>query len=307
LGNQHILTDSPSLLKFNNIMRNITIAMKYKSEFIGETLGTFILVLFGCGSVAVSILFGAYQGLMQIALAWGIGVTLAIYLTRHISCAHLNPAVSIAMVIGNRMTLRLLPTYVLGQFLGAFLAGLTIYMFFGASISNYESIHGIVRGTVESITTAKMFGEFYTNSGSSAIVSMPLAMAAEAFGTFILILLIFALTEGCNVGRPENALAPLFIGLTVTSIICLIAPLTQAGLNPARDFGPRMVAWIFGWGKTAFPDQSGGFFFVYILAPIIGGAIASIFFIKVIEPAMKNATGDCSCKVDNSKKCNNDE
>jgi glycerol uptake facilitator protein len=281
--------------------------MKYKSEFIGETLGTFILVLFGCGSVAVSILFGAYQGLMQIALAWGIGVTLAIYLTRHISCAHLNPAVSIAMVIGNRMPLRLLPTYVLGQFLGAFLAGLTIYMFFGASISNYESIHGLVRGTVESITTAKMFGEFYTNSGSSAIVSMPLAMAAEAFGTFILILLIFALTEGCNVGRPENALAPLFIGLTVTSIICLIAPLTQAGLNPARDFGPRMVAWIFGWGKTAFPDQSGGFFFVYILAPIIGGAIASIFFIKVIEPAMKNATGDCSCKVDNSKKCNNDE
>ena len=59
MGNQHILTDSPSLLKFNNIMRNITIAMKYKSEFIGETLGTFILVLFGCGSVAVSILFGA--------------------------------------------------------------------------------------------------------------------------------------------------------------------------------------------------------------------------------------------------------
>jgi len=281
--------------------------MKYKSEFIGETLGTFILVLFGCGSVAVSILFGAYQGLMQIALAWGIGVTLAIYLTRHISCAHLNPAVSIAMVIGNRMTLRLLPTYVLGQFLGAFLAGLTIYMFFGASISNYESIHGIVRGTVESITTAKMFGEFYTNSGSSAIVSMQLAMAAEAFGTFILILLIFALTEGCNVGRPDNALAPLFIGLTVTSIICLIAPLTQAGLNPARDFGPRMVAWIFGWGKTAFPDQSGGFFFVYILAPIVGGAIASVFFIKVLEPAMKNATGDCSCKVDNTKKCSNEE
>ena len=278
------------------------ITMKYKSEFIGETLGTFILVLFGCGSVAVSILFGAYQGLMQIALAWGIGVTLAIYLTRHISCAHLNPAVSIAMVVGKRMNLRMLPTYITGQFLGAFLAGLTIYMFFGPSISNYENAHGIVRGTTESISTAKMFGEFYTNSGSSAIVSMPLAMGAEAFGTFILLLLIFALTEGCNLGRPDNALAPLFIGLTVTSIICLIAPLTQAGLNPARDFGPRMVAWIFGWGKAAFPDQSGGFFLVYILAPILAGAIASVFFVNVIEPAMKNASGECSCKVDNSKK-----
>ncbi len=276
--------------------------MRFKKEFIGETLGTFILVLFGCGSVAVSILFNAYQGLMQIALAWGIGVTLAIYLTRHISCAHLNPAVSLAMVLSKRMPIRMLPTYVLGQFLGAFLAGLTIYLFFAPSISNYENIHRIVRGTAESITTARMFGEFYTNAGSSAIVSMPLAMGAEAFGTFILLLLIFALTEGCNVGRPDNALAPLFIGLTVTSIICLIAPLTQAGLNPARDFGPRMVAWIFGWGEAAFPDKSGGFFLVYVLAPLIGGAIASIFFVKVLEPAMKHASGKSCCNIDNSKK-----
>jgi glycerol uptake facilitator protein len=76
---------------------------KYKTEFIGETLGTFLLVLFGCGTVAMSILFNAYQGLFQIAFAWGIGVTLAIYLTRHISCAHLNPAVTLAMVISGRM------------------------------------------------------------------------------------------------------------------------------------------------------------------------------------------------------------
>jgi len=267
------------------------ITLKYKNEFIGEILGTFILVLFGCGSVAASILFNAYQGLLQIAFVWGIGVTLAVYLTRHISCAHLNPVVSLAMVLSRRMTLRKLPAYVLAQFLGAFLAGLTIYVLFAPSISYYETIHGIVRGTDESIQTAKIFGEFY----SSPTVSLPLAMGAEAFGTFILILLIFALTEGCNVGRPDNAIAPLFVGLTVTSIICLIAPLTQAGLNPARDFGPRMVAWIFGWGKAAFPDQSGGFFFVYILAPIVGGSIATIFFMKVLEPAMKKVTGKCDC------------
>ena len=74
--------------------------MRYSKEFIGETLGTFLLVLFGCGSVAVSVLFKEYQGILQIAIVWGIGVTLAIYLTRHLSCAHLNPAVSLAMVIG---------------------------------------------------------------------------------------------------------------------------------------------------------------------------------------------------------------
>ncbi len=266
------------------------IRIKHKKELVGEALGTFLLVLFGCGSIAVSILFNAHQGLLQIALVWGIAVTLAVYLTRHISYAHLNPAVSIAMVISKRMNVRMLPTYIVGQFAGAFLAGLMLYLLFGASISTYESAHGIVRGTQESVQTAKMFGEYYSIPSGSAVVSLPVAMVTECFGTFILLLLIFALTEGCNVGRPDNAIAPLFIGLTVSSIICLIGPLTQAGLNPARDLGPRLVAWIFGWGDAAFPDNSGGFFWVYIFAPIVGGAIASIFFVKILEPTMKKAT-----------------
>ncbi len=276
--------------------------MRYSKEFIGETLGTFILVLFGCGSVAVSVLFGAYQGIIQIGLAWGIGVTLAIYLTRHLSCAHLNPAVSIAMVIGKRMSARKLPVYLIGQFVGAILAGLIIYLLFNPSIQAYESNHSIIRGTVESIQTAKMFGEFYSVPGSSAVVSLPLAIGAEAFGTFLLLLMIFALTEGCNIGRPHDALAPMFIGLTVTSIICLIAPLTQAGLNPARDFGPRLVAWATGWGNAAFPDQSGGFFFVYILAPVIGGILASVFFVYILEPAMKRSSVSCNCSNEISNK-----
>jgi glycerol uptake facilitator protein len=276
--------------------------MKYKKEFIGETLGTFVLVLFGCGSVSVSVLFDRYSGLFQIGIVWGIGVTLAIYLTRHLSCAHLNPAVTIGMVLAGRMKVRKLPVYLLAQFVGAIIAGLTIYLLFSSSISGYESANGIIRGTPDSVKTAKMFGEYYVNQGSQAIVSMPLAIGAEAFGTFILLIMIFALTEGCNVGRPDNALAPVFIGLTVTSVICLIAPLTQAGLNPARDFGPRLVAWLFGWGDAAFPDRSGGFFLVYILAPVIGGGLASLFFVKVLEPAMRIKSDPCNCNNDSTFK-----
>lgn len=271
--------------------------LKYKHEFLGEFLGTFILVLFGCGSVAVSVLFDGYQGILQIALAWGLGVTLAIYLTRHICCAHLNPAVSIAMVISKRMSADRLPTYIIAQTIGAFVAGLALYVLFSSTISSFEQNQNIIRGSVESAKVAKIFGEYYAIGGQG--ISLPLAMGSEAFGTFLLLLLIFALTEGCNVGKPSNATAPVFIGLTVTSIICLIAPLTQAGLNPARDFGPRMVAWIFGWGKAAFPDQQGGFFLVYMLAPVIGGILAALFFTKLLEPAMKSSTTDGGC-------CNND-
>lgn len=270
--------------------------MGCRREFIGEALGTFILVLFGCGAVAVSVLFSAHQGLMQVAVAWGTGVTLAIYLTRHMSCAHLNPAVSVAMVMSGRMAVRKLPLYVAAQFAGAILAALALYALFAPSIAAYEHAHAIVRGTAESVKTAMLFGEYYPNPGATAVVSLPLAIGAEALGTFLLVLMIFALTEGCNVGRPDDALAPVFIGVTVTSIICLIAPLTQAGLNPARDLGPRLVAWLLGWGDAAFPDHVGGFFHVYVLAPLIGGVVGSLFFVRVLEPAMRQPSCRCECR-----------
>ncbi len=167
---------------------------------------------------------------------------------------------------------------------------------FSASIAGFESANGIVRGSPESTQTAKIFGEYYNNGAGRYFVSIPLAIGAEAFGTFLLTLMIFALTEGCNVGRPDNAIAPVFIGLTVTLVICLIAPLTQAGLNPARDFGPRLVAMAAGWGKAAFPDTNGGFFLVYMLAPIVGSFFASLFFVNIIEPAMKKQSKPCDCK-----------
>lgn len=269
--------------------------MKWKRELIGESLGTFILVLFGCGSVAVSVLFQAHHELIAVALAWGVGVTLAIYATRHLSCAHLNPAVTLAMALSGRMAARKLPVYVAAQFGGAVLAGLTLYALFGPSIAAYESAHGIVRGAPESVKTAMMFGEYYPNPGLGAVVPLPLAMAAEAFGTFLLVLMIFALTEGCNVGRPDGTLAPVFVGLTVTSLICLLAPLTQAGLNPARDLGHRLVAWLAGWGAAALPDRVGGFLHVYVLAPLVGGTAASWFFVRVVEPLMLDPAAGCNC------------
>ena len=273
--------------------------MRYRREFAGEFLGTFLMVLFGCGSVAVSVLFNAHQGLFQIAMVWGIGVSLAIYVTRHLSCAHLNPAVTLAMVTSGRMTKRKLPVYLLGQFAGAILAGLVVFLVFHSAISDFERSNQIIRGSFESVQTAKMFGEFYNQPGSDVAVSMPLAMAAEAFGTFLLVLLIFSLTEGCNLGRPHEHLTPIFIGLSVTSLISLLAPLTQAGLNPARDFGPRLVAWMFGWGQAAFPDKTGGFFLVYMLAPIIGGQAGGLLFTKALEPLMKTPREVCCCREEN--------
>jgi len=254
---------------------------RFFSDFVGEFIGAFILVLFGCGSVLVSTVFGTASGLFQIGIVWGIGVTLAIYATRHLSCAHLNPAVTLAMAVTKRMNLRKVPTYLCAQFLGAFVAGLVLFLLFSSSIAAFESAHHIVRGTADSVTTARMFGEFYNAPGGLGAGSMWVAMAAEGFGTFMLVLMIFFLTEGCNVGRPDDSNAPVFIGLTLTSLICLLAPLSQAGFNPARDFAARMVALLFGWGKAAFPDAYGGFFWVYMLAPVVGGVLGGLLFTRI--------------------------
>lgn len=272
--------------------------MRYKREFFGELIGTFILVLFGCGSVAVTVLFGAHQGLFQVAMVWGVGVTLAIYATRHLSCAHLNPAVSIAMAIGKRMSPNRLPVYIGAQFAGAFLGAAVLYGLFAGSIAHFEMLNGIVRGAPESVKTAMIFGEFYPNPGAAAVAVVPFhtAFAAEAVGTFLLVLMIFALTEGCNVGRPNHELAPLFIGLTVASLICLLSPLTQAGLNPARDLAPRLLAWLAGWGCAAFPDRNGGFIVVYVLGPILGGGLAALSFTRLLEPLMATNKDTCNCK-----------
>ncbi len=109
---------------------------------------------------------------------------------------------------------------------------------------------------------------------------------------------IFALTEGCNVGRPSEAMAPIFIGATVSVLIAVLAPLTQCGINPARDFGPRLIAWLAGWDIIAIPGPHGGFFWVYILAPMLGGIVAALSFRFVVSPLMGAKQDEiCGCKL----------
>ena len=272
----------------------------FLSETIGELLGTFILVFFGCGSIAVTTIFNAHSGLLQIAIIWGMGATLAIYATRHISCAHINPAVTIAMLIGGRMSVKKLPAYLLGQFAGAFLAATVLYFLFSSSILEYESTHNIIRGEFSSLKTAMIFCEYFPNPelGHSLKISLFNAFFAEMIGTFILIFFIFSLTDGCNVGRPDDSLTPLFIGLSLTLLISIIAPITQAGFNPARDLAPRLLAYISGWGQIAFHKSFFDVLFVYIIGPISGAIFASLLFKRIIEPIMlkKKVSNNCRCK-----------
>ncbi len=264
---------------------------------LAEALGTFILVLFGIGSVAAAVFTGAQVGLWQVAAVWGFGVTLAIYVTGAVSGAHLNPAISLAFAIfrSRQFPVNRLFAYWGAQLLGAVIAGVAVLILFNPFIDKFEADNDIVRGEIGSQKSAMAFGEYFPNPGMfdgvTIYVSPLYAFAVEAFGTAILALVIFALTERRNAGIPTNGMVPFFIGFTVAALISLFAPITQAGWNPARDFGPRIVSWFAGWGDIAIPGPEAGFW-VYILGPLVGAPIGALAFKLLIEPGLPGSKPD---------------
>ena len=247
--------------------------------FVGEFLGTFILVFFGCGSVATAVLTGAQVGIFQVAIVWGIGIATAIYLTGSLSGAHLNPAVTIAFAAWSDFPWRRVPRYVVAQFAGAFVASAVLFAMYRGTLVAYEATHQIVRGTPGSEATAMIFGEFFPNPGGKPFtdeirlrVSHPAAFFIEFVGTGILMLVILGTTHPRNTSHPRGLTAAT-IGLTVTILISLLGPLTMAAFNPARDLGPRVFSALAGWGHVPFTANGIGWLTVYVIAPM-GGALA---------------------------------
>lgn len=240
---------------------------------IGEFIGTYILVFIGCGTVFMHVMGHAFGTLLSVALMWGLAVCLAIFSVRKFSSAHLNPAVSLAFVVFGLSSWKDITAYILCQFLGAFSAAVALFYTFQTQILKFELEKGIIRGTKESQETAKMFGEFFNMDSNNFLESHLIAFTAEALGTFLLMLVILI---SIHLFQRKKYLQPFSIAFGLSAVIYLIAPYTQAGLNPARDFGPRLVAYFFGWGNAAFPSLDYSFFTVYMLAPC-AGAIMAVF------------------------------
>jgi glycerol uptake facilitator protein len=262
-------------------------------ECAAELLGTYVLVFFGVGSVHTAVLTGAQQGLWQVAVVWGIAISLAIYATSAVSGAHINPAMTVAFLAYRGFPVRKVVPYIAAQFAGAFLGAATLYGLFGNLLVRFEAAKGIVRGQRGSELSAMCYGEYFPHPGlvgvtADAFASVtPLqAMLAEAVGTAFLAFFVFAVTDRRNPNRPRANGFALFIGLTVSICISIIAPLTQAGFNPARDFAPRLFSWLAGWGSVAIPGPRGGFFTVYILAPVVGALAGAAVYQFLVRPAL---------------------
>lgn len=274
---------------------------------IAEWFGTMLLVLIGCGAVHTAVLLNAQNGVWQVAVVWGIAIMLAIFAVDSISGAHINPAMTVAFAVWGRHPWRLVLPYVIAQSIGAFMGAAILFYLFSGFIAAKESEKQVNRGEPGSIVTAMCYGEYFPNPGGLAAGNTPYdpgqheklrlsfshqqAWMAEFLGTAILAIVVFSLTDARNSARPQSNLAPVFIGLTVSALISFLAPLTQAGFNPARDFGPRLFAYLAGWGQVAIPGLADlSWLTVYIIAPIFGGIAGGGFHQHILRPQSNSST-----------------
>lgn len=251
-----------------------------KKELVGEFFATFILIFFGCGSVGLAVVVGFLTELWHVAAFWGVGVTIGIILTHKWCPSHMNPSVTIAMVFSKNLHVKKLLPYWLAQLLGAFLSAGFVYLLMSKSIDSYETAHQITRGSEKSYVVASMFGEFFPNPGyvEKIKVNHLQAFVIELVATFVLLVVIYLLESNTKLNK---YLKFTLIGATVSTLIMLVAPYTQACFNPARDYGPRVFAYLAGWGRAAFPSIYVGAFTVYIIAPLTGASLAGIVFRKI--------------------------
>ena len=221
----------------------------------------------------------------QVAAVWAVGVALGIYASASLSGGHINPAITAVAALYDRFPLSRVGPYWLAQVAGAAAASLVLYALFAEAIIEFERLRGLLRGGPGSELSAMVFGEYFPNPAMYGtaeeawrVVSLKSAFIAEMVGTALLAFIVGTVTSDRNPARPSPAMAAVVIGLGVAAIISVVAPLTQAALNPARDFGPRLVSYFLGWGDIAIPGPRGGWFIVYIAAPVVGALIGGGLF-----------------------------
>jgi len=247
-------------------------------ELIGEFFGTMILILFGVGVVA-SVVAAGVGDHDSITWAWGFGVTLGVYCAARLSGAHLNPAVTIALAAFKGFEWRKVGPYCLAQTAGAFVAALIVRAVYADYINFVDPGH-----------TYKTQGIFSTSPGpigETGSVSLTTAFFDQILGTAILVFVILAVTTAVN-NPPLANMGPVVIGFLVVAIGMAWGANAGYAINPARDFGPRLAEWMTGYG-TAWRSATGDhpiYFWIPIVAPIIGGLVAGAIWKFVIEPQL---------------------
>lgn len=263
-------------------------------EMSAEFLGTFILVLLGCGSVAVSIAglpgsdrqadaFGPANWLI-IAFGWGLGVVFGIHVAGGVSGAHINPAVTLAFAARRGFPWWKVVPYMAAQLVGAFVAAALVYATYSSAIDAFNA--DAHTGRPQSLDTFAIFGTFPAEYFGASWWG---PLLDQLVGTGILVLLIFALLDWRN-QAPASNMGPFLIGFVVVSIGLSFGTNAGYAINPARDLGPRLWTFVAGWGDLAFPgthEWFSNYWWIPIVGPLLGGLIGAVVYDVLIGQVLR--------------------
>lgn len=263
-------------------------------EMLAEFFGTFILITFGCGSVAMAVvalpgsgrtsgstvIFEGAGDWLLIVWGWAFAVAFAVYVAGGVSGAHLNPAVTLALAVRRGFPWRKVPGHWAAQVLGAFTGAALVYAVYHDAIHAFEVASKTPRSSGSAVATYSIFGTFpagYFDSWTGPFLD-------QVVGTALLIILIFALIDS-RLRLISAPLAPLLIGFAVAAIGLSFGANAGYAINPARDLGPRIFTYLAGWGDVALPGSmdAGGlqfqnYMWVPIVAPLIGGVLGAFLY-----------------------------
>ncbi len=239
------------------------------AELIAEFLGTFVLMLFGTGVVAMVVLFPSnvpgttvHGGYTNITLGWGLAVTMGIYIAGKVSGGHLNPAVTLTLAVFRGFPWSKVVPYSIAQTVGAFLAAALVYRNYLPAFHQFDP---------QLEKTAGVFTTF------PAFPALPQAgFLDQVIGTALLLLMVLAITDEFNVPPGAN-LAPAMIGLVVVAIGMSFGGMHGYAINPARDFGPRLFTAVAGFRNNGLTDGS-RVWWVPVAGPLLGGLIGAAVY-----------------------------
>jgi aquaporin Z len=225
--------------------------MSLAKKSVAEFIGTFWLVLGGCGSAVLAAAFPELGiGFVGVSLAFGLTVLTMAFAIGHISGCHLNPAVSLGLAVAGRFKFSELPAYVIAQVLGATVAAAVLYWIASGAPGGYDLAGGLA---------ANGFGEH-----SPGGYSMQAGFVTEVVLTLMFLFVILGATDS----RAPAGFGPIAIGLCLTLIHQISIPVTNTSVNPARSTGPALL--VGDWATAQL--------WLFWVAPLIGAAIAGVVY-----------------------------
>lgn len=268
------------------------------ATIVGEVVGSFILSVLGLGIGAANFVYGAQEDvswfgdIWPTSFGWALCIALGIYCTASLSGAHFNPAVTIALAVTGRHPWNQVPRYIVCQLIGWFLGAAVVIAIFGGAMADIADARGIEYGDPDSWSIGAVLTTYVPNPGvfgtgpeGIAFVPIGIGFAGEVLGTAILLLVILSLLETRHANAPAAWFFPLIVGSTIGLLIMMLAGLSQASFNPARDLGPRFMLLLMGFGEVAIPGPRDGLaLMVTTVGPIVGALVGALFHDYVMRP-----------------------